>query len=174
MQGFRLGSILGFEIRVDLSWFLIFFLVLWTLSAGIFPTNYPGLDSATYLAMGIAATLLFFASLLGHERSHSLVARTKGIPIEGITLFIFGGVSQTRMDAETPGDEFQEDGHVVGIITLNQVKDIPREEWQDSTLKDTMIPTKNAVIASAEEQMSQVLQKMQNSGVRRVLVIQNG
>jgi Zn-dependent protease len=107
MQGFRLGSIFGFEIRVDLSWFLIFFLVLWTLSAGIFPTSYPGFGNATYFGMGIVATLLFFASLLAHELSHTFVARAKGIPVEGITLFIFGGVSRTRMDAETPGDEFQ-------------------------------------------------------------------
>lgn len=67
-----------------------------------------------------------------------------------------------------------EDGHPVGIITLNQVKDIPREEWQYRTVGDTMIPTKKGVIANPEEQMPQVLQKMQNSGVRRVLVIQNG
>jgi Zn-dependent protease len=349
MEGFRLGSIFGFEIRVDLSWLIIFFLVLWTLSAGIFPTNYPGFDSSTYFGMGIVATLLFFASLLAHELSHSFVARAKGIPVEGITLFIFGGVSRTRMDAQTPGDEFQiagvgpvvslllaavfgliwyvgkntglsvvftgvfaylavinlalaifnmlpgfpldggrvfrsllwkytgnlkkatkiasnggkwlsyllivfgvlemfagailgglwliligwflynaaetsyeelllrsslqgvkaqeimtphpetvspdmklqelvdryflsrryhsfpvtQDGHPVGIITLNQVKDIPREEWQYCTVKDTMIPTENGVTARPEEQMSQVLQKMQDSGVRRVLVIHN-
>ncbi|AHJ28938.1 site-2 protease family protein [Nodularia spumigena CS-584] len=349
MQGFRLGSIFGFEIRVDLSWFLIFFLVLWTLSAGIFPTSYPGFGNATYFGMGIVATLLFFASLLAHELSHTFVARAKGIPVEGITLFIFGGVSRTRMDAETPGDEFQiagvgplvslllagffgliwyvginagwsvvftgifaylavinlalaifnmlpgfpldggrvfrsmiwkytgnikkatkiastggkwlaylliafgalemfagailgglwliligwflynaaetsyeelllrtslkgvkareimtphpetvspemnlqelvdtyflsrryhsfpvtQDSHPVGIITLNQVKDIPREEWKYRTVKDTMIPVENRVTARPEEQMSQVLQKMQDSGVRRVLVIQN-
>lgn len=350
MEGFRLGSILGFEIRVDLSWLLIFFLVLWTLSAGVFPASYPGFDNATYFGMGIVATLLFFASLLAHELSHSFVARTKGIPVEGITLFIFGGVSRTRMDAETPGDELQiagvgplvslllsgffgliwyvgisfswsvvftgvfaylaainlalaifnmlpgfpldggrvfrsllwkytgnlkkatkiastagkwlsylliafgildmfsgvilgglwliligwflynaaetsyeelllrttlegiqareimtpypetvspdiklqelvdnyflnrryhsfpvtEDNQPVGIITLNQVKDIPREEWQYRTVKDTMIPTENGVTARPDEEMSKVLQKMQDSQIRRVLVIQNG
>jgi Zn-dependent protease len=50
---------------------------------------------------------LFFASLLAHELSHSLVARAKGIEVEGITLFAFGGVSRTRTEVETPGDEFQ-------------------------------------------------------------------
>ncbi|MGH1396419.1 MAG: site-2 protease family protein, partial [Trichormus sp.] len=115
MQGFRLGSIFGFEIRIDLSWLLIFFLVLWTLGAGLFPANYPGLDNATYFGMSIVATLLFFASLLAHELSHSFVARSKGIPVEGITLFIFGGVSRTRMDAENPGDEFQI--AVIGPVT---------------------------------------------------------
>ncbi|MBW4689741.1 MAG: site-2 protease family protein [Komarekiella atlantica HA4396-MV6] len=349
MQGFRVGSIFGFEIRIDLSWLLIVFLVLWTLSTGLFPANYPGLSSATYFGMGLVATLLFFASLLAHELSHSFVARNKGIPVEGITLFIFGGVSRTRMEAENPGDEFQiaiigpltsvllaaffgliwfigrnagwsivvtgvasylasinlilaifnmlpgfpldggrvfrsilwkytgnqkkatqiassggkwlayllialgfwelfgsallgglwliligwflynaaeasyeeilvrtslegvkareimtpypetvnadltlqdlvdkyflsrryqsfpvtQDSHPIGIITLNQIKDVPREEWVYRTVKDTMIPTDKGVTARPEEEMSQVLEKMQESGVRRVLVTQN-
>ncbi|UKO99156.1 site-2 protease family protein [Nostoc sp. UHCC 0870] len=349
MQGFRLGSFFGFEIRIDLSWLVIFFLVLWTLSTGLFPANYPGFDNATYFGMGIVATLLFFASLLAHELSHSFVARSKGIPVEGITLFIFGGVSRTRMDAENPGDEFQiaiigpvtsfvlsalfgllwyigrnagwsvvvngvtsylasinlilaifnmlpgfpldggrvfrslvwkytgnlkkatqiastggkllgyllialgilqtfggavlgglwfvligwflytaaeasyeeillrtslqgvrvrevmtpypetvnaeltlqelvdkyflsrryhsfpvmEDSKPIGMITLNKVKDIPREEWMYRTVQETMIPTQEGISARPEEQMSQVLEKMQTSGVRRVLVIQD-
>ncbi len=105
MNGFRLGSVLGFEIRLDYSWFVIFFLILWTLSAGFFPSSVPGLSPATYLVMGTVGTLLFFASLIAHELSHSVVARRKGIPVEGITLFIFGGMARTRMEAEEPGDE---------------------------------------------------------------------
>lgn len=115
MQSFRLGSILGFEIRVDLSWLLIFFLILWTLTANLFPFNYPGLSGSTYIVMGVTGTILFFVSLLLHELSHSIVARLKGIPVEGITLFAFGGVSRTRMEAETPGDEFQIAG--IGPLT---------------------------------------------------------
>lgn len=115
MTGFRLGSIFGFEIRIDFSWLLIFFLILWTLTAQLFPFNYPGLSSSTYIAMGVAGTLLFFTSLVLHELSHSLVAKAKGIPVEGITLFAFGGVSRTRMEAETPGDEFQIAG--IGPLT---------------------------------------------------------
>lgn len=115
MQSFKLGSILGFEIRVDLSWLLIFLLILWTLTVDLFPFNYPGLSNTTYLVMGVSGTILFFTSLLLHEISHSLVAKTKDIPVEGITLFAFGGVSHTRMDAEAPGDEFQI--AVVGPLT---------------------------------------------------------
>lgn len=117
MGDFRLGSVLGFEIRIDFSWFIIFFLILWSFTAVIFPQNFPGLDQATYIGMGVAMTLLFFASLLAHELSHSVVARMKGIPVEGITLFIFGGVSRTRMEAETPGDEFQ----IAGVGPLSSV-----------------------------------------------------
>lgn len=106
MGDFRLGSVLGFEIRIDYSWFVIFFLILWSFSAVVFPAEFPDRSTATYLAMGGVGTLLFFVSLLIHELSHSVVARAKGIPVEGITLFIFGGMARTRMEAEDPGDEF--------------------------------------------------------------------
>ena len=104
-SGFRLGSVLGFEIRIDHSWFVIFFLVLWSLSAGFFPDELPDRSDGVYLAMGSAATLLFFASLLAHELSHSVMARAKGIEVEGITLFIFGGMARTRLESEDPMDE---------------------------------------------------------------------
>jgi Zn-dependent protease len=117
MGGIRLGSVLGFEIRIDYSWFIIFFLILWTLGFGIFPAAAPGLAPATHLLMGLAGTLLFFASLLAHELAHSLVARAKGIPVEGITLFIFGGMAHMRMDFEKPRDEFQ----VAGVGPLSSL-----------------------------------------------------
>lgn len=106
MGGIRLGSIRGFEIRIDISWFVILFLVLWSFSGAVFPAQYPDQSTGTYLLMGAAGALLFFASIIAHELSHSVVARRKGIPVEGITLFIFGGIAHTRMEAETPGDEF--------------------------------------------------------------------
>jgi Zn-dependent protease/predicted transcriptional regulator len=107
MGGFRLGSILGFEIRIDYSWFIIFLLILWTLGLGVFPASYPGQPTSTYIAMGAIGTLLFFASLIAHELSHSLVARGKGITVSGITLFVFGGMAHATMEFEDPADEFQ-------------------------------------------------------------------
>ncbi len=106
MGSFRLGRIFGFEIRIDFSWFIIFFLILWTFTFAVFPQSAPGLPRGAYVAMGLIGTLLFFASLLTHELSHSFVARAKGIPVEGITLFIFGGMARTRAEAASPGDEF--------------------------------------------------------------------
>jgi Zn-dependent protease/predicted transcriptional regulator len=117
MGGFRLGSILGFEIRIDYSWFIIFFLILWTFGFAVFPAMYPGLEGGMYLAMAGVGTLLFFASLLAHELSHSLVARRKGIPVSGITLFVFGGMAHTSMEFETPGDEFQ----IAGVGPLSSL-----------------------------------------------------
>jgi Zn-dependent protease/CBS domain-containing protein len=107
VSGLRLGRILGFAIHADSSWFILFFLVLWSFTAMVFPQNAPGLGRPTYVVMGLAGALLLFASLLAHELAHSVVARAKGVPVEGITLFLLGGMAQTRTEAETPGDEFQ-------------------------------------------------------------------
>jgi len=103
--GFRLGSVLGFEIRIDYSWFVIAFLILWSLAAGVFPTRVPGLERPAYLLMGAVGMVLFFASLVAHELSHSLVARRRGVEVAGITLFVFGGMAHTTGEAETPDDE---------------------------------------------------------------------
>jgi Zn-dependent protease/predicted transcriptional regulator len=103
--GLRLGSVLGFEIRVDLSWLVIFFLVFWSLAEAVFPQALPEQPRSTYLVMGLAGTLLFFSSLLAHELSHALVSRAKGIPVEGITLFIFGGIARMRREPDSPRDE---------------------------------------------------------------------
>jgi Zn-dependent protease len=108
MKGsFRLGRVLGFEISVDYSWFILFVLILWSFSTVAFPSSVPGLSSPVYGVMGVAGALLFFASLLAHELAHAVVARVKNIQVDGITLFLFGGVARTRTEAETPGDEFQ-------------------------------------------------------------------
>lgn len=104
--GFSLGHWFGFEIRIDYSWFLVFFLVLWTFSAAEFPRQAPGLRETVYYTMGTVAALLLFLSVLLHELSHSTVARSRGLEVEGITLFIFGGVARTRMEAKTAADEF--------------------------------------------------------------------
>lgn len=117
MGSFRLGSVLGIEVRIHFSWFVIFLLILWTFSQGIFPADYPGLSAWTYYVMGVAGALLFFASLLAHELSHSVVARRRGVAVEGITLFIFGGMARTRMDSRTAGDEFV----IAGVGPLSSV-----------------------------------------------------
>jgi Zn-dependent protease len=105
MGGLRLGSILGFEIRIDLSWFVILFLVFWSLSIAVFPNQFPELSRGVHLVMGTTGTLLFFASLLTHELSHALVSRAKGIPVAGITLFIFGGMAWATREPDSPEDE---------------------------------------------------------------------
>jgi len=97
--------VLGLEIRVDLSWLVIFFLVFWSLAEAVFPQEVPDQPRSTYLIMGLAGTLLFFASLLAHELSHAVVSKRRGIPVEGITLFIFGGVARMSREPDSPRDE---------------------------------------------------------------------
>lgn len=106
LGGFRVGHWFGFEIRIDWSWFLVFFLVLWTLSAQVFPRQLGGYGVTAYYAMGFVGSVLLFLSVLAHELSHSIVARSRGIEVEGITLFIFGGVARMRMEAQRAIDEF--------------------------------------------------------------------
>jgi Zn-dependent protease/predicted transcriptional regulator len=115
MHGVRLGKVLGFEISIDWSWLLIFFLVVFTLSSGYFPSLRQNFGVTTNWMLGVAAALLLFASVLVHELSHSVVARRNGIEVKGITLFIFGGVSQTADEPQSATEEFWMS--IVGPVT---------------------------------------------------------
>jgi Zn-dependent protease len=105
LGGFDVGRWLGFRVRVDVSWFVVLALVTWTFAAWELPSRLPGLSPAAYLALGLAGALLLFLSVLLHELSHSYVARARGVEVQGITLFIFGGVAEMTSEARTPGDE---------------------------------------------------------------------
>ena len=101
-----LFKMLGFAVRVDASWLLIAFLIVWSLAVGVFPEEVPGLPTGTYWWMGIAGALGLFASIVVHEFSHSIVARRYGVPMKGITLFIFGGVAEMEEEPADPKTEF--------------------------------------------------------------------
>ncbi|MCC2668312.1 MAG: Lead, cadmium, zinc and mercury transporting ATPase [Armatimonadetes bacterium] len=100
----RLGSLLGFEIRLDLSWFLVVGLMTWSLATGVFPPVYH-FDARTSWVLGALAALLLFASVVVHELSHAVVARAHGLEVSGITLFLFGGVAQLKDEPPTPRAE---------------------------------------------------------------------
>jgi Zn-dependent protease/CBS domain-containing protein len=102
-----LGRIGGVQVRVNWSWLVIFALIVWSLEAGIFPSQNPGLSKGTYIAMAVAAAVLFFASLLLHELGHAWEARREGMEIDGITLWLFGGVSQFKTRFPSAGAEFR-------------------------------------------------------------------
>ncbi|MDE2582644.1 MAG: site-2 protease family protein [Rhodospirillales bacterium] len=101
----RLFSLFGFAVSVDASWLVLAALVSWSLAAAVFPALHPGFTQATYWAMGIAATLGLFSSIVFHETAHSVVARRYGIPIRGITLFIFGGVAEMEEEPSSARGE---------------------------------------------------------------------
>ena len=103
----HLGRISGIMIGIDYSWFVIFALFVFLLGQGYLPVVAPGQPVGWYWVIALFTSLLFFASVLVHELSHALVARRSNIPINNITLFIFGGVSQMEDEPQTPGDEFK-------------------------------------------------------------------
>lgn len=106
-DSFTLGRFAGIRVGVNWSWLVVFALIVWTLSQSIFPRMNGGLSDATYLGMAIAAALLFFVSLLMHEFGHALVARREGMEIEGITLWLFGGVARFKGMFPSAGAEFR-------------------------------------------------------------------
>ncbi len=105
-SSFKLGRISGIEIGIHYTWLIAFGLVAWSLAQGFFPANYPGWTPGTYWLVGVVAALALFASVLVHELSHSFVALARGHGVHSITLFIFGGVSNLKTEAEEPADEF--------------------------------------------------------------------
>src|SRR5215218_9790753 len=77
-EGFELGRIVGIRIGIHWSWLVVFVLITWTLADSVFPNQNPGLSDSSYLAMAVAAAVLFFTSLLLHELGHALQARREG------------------------------------------------------------------------------------------------
>jgi Zn-dependent protease/predicted transcriptional regulator len=106
LPSWHIGRALGIPIRVHASWFLALLLATATLATGYLPDSLPGLSPERYWAMGGFAAVLLFFSVLLHELGHSYVALRYHIPIDRITLFIFGGMAQMRKEAPSPRAEF--------------------------------------------------------------------
>jgi Zn-dependent protease/predicted transcriptional regulator len=101
-----LFRVAGIQIAIHSSWIFAFVLITWSLAVGYFPERSPTLGVVGYWIIGAIAALLLFVSVLIHELAHSLVARARGLTVDSITLFIFGGVSNLTREPLTPGDEF--------------------------------------------------------------------
>ena len=101
----RLGRIAGVEVGLHWSLAIVFVLIVWSLAGQVLPEMVPGQPQPAYWLVSAPAALLFYASLLSHEMGHALVARRLGVKVDGITLWIFGGVARLRGDASTPGIE---------------------------------------------------------------------
>lgn len=103
---FRIFRIAGIDINVHISWLIILVFLTFSLATGWFPITYPGSSTAIYYLLGLIASILLFASVLLHELAHSFVARSRGLHVRNIVLFIFGGVSNIEQEPQTPGVEF--------------------------------------------------------------------
>lgn len=96
--GLTLGRIAGIRISIHWSWLIVFALITWTLAASVFPEQNPGHSDGAYIGMALAASFVFFGSLLLHELGHAFQARRERMEIDGITLWLFGGVAVFRGD----------------------------------------------------------------------------
>ena len=101
----QLARVFGIRIGVDVSWFFVLFLIIWSLS-GYYGDLFPGEDGKAF-GLATASALLFFLSILLHELGHAVVAIRNGIPISGIDLWMFGGVAKLERDTDSPGVEFR-------------------------------------------------------------------
>ena len=103
--GVRVGRIFGIDIAIDTSWVFIALLMGRSLT-NAFGRWHPDCHLATVLVTAIVATLLFFLSVVLHELAHSLVAKRFGVPVDRITLFLFGGVSNIEQEPPSAFAEF--------------------------------------------------------------------
>jgi Zn-dependent protease/predicted transcriptional regulator len=101
----RIGRILGIPIYIHASWVIIFVLITMSLGAQ-FTAQHPQWTRTQHWSVGVVTSLLFFASILFHEMSHSLVARAYKIRVDSITLFVFGGVARIGQEASSALQEF--------------------------------------------------------------------
>ena len=106
-ETFRLGRIAGIPIGVNWSVLVVLWLLAWSLAVGYLPSVEAGYRTGEYWVAGLLAAAIFLASLLAHELAHSIVATRSGVKVEGITLWLFGGVSKLDSEATTPRTEFR-------------------------------------------------------------------
>lgn len=105
-SGWRVGSLFGIPLFIDPSWFLV--LILVAIPRGLsWQISYPQWGALTAYTAGTLMALLLFGSVLLHELGHSLVARSQGIKVNSITLFLFGGIASIDQESKTPGKAFQ-------------------------------------------------------------------
>ena len=106
-ESLRLGTIAGVRVGINWSVLAIFVLLAFGLASGQLPAQFPDAGTAAYVAGGVIAAVVFLLSLLTHEVSHAVVARRNGLQVDGITLWLFGGVARLSGEADSPGAELR-------------------------------------------------------------------
>ena len=104
-ENVSLGRIAGIHVGFNWSLFVVAALIAWSLATSFLPAAAPGETSAAYWTAGVISAFVFLASLLAHELAHSIVAMQRGVKVEGITLWLFGGVSRFSSETNSPGTQ---------------------------------------------------------------------
>src|SRR4030043_1460620 len=107
MRGVKLFRILGIQISLNYTWFIVFGLIAWSLAVSYFPYHYPELSRSAHWAMGFLGAVFLFLSVLAHEITHSYIAKKEGMEVRETTPFLFGGVSQLTKEPEDPLKELK-------------------------------------------------------------------
>ena len=102
-ENLSLGRIFGIHVGLNWSLLVVAALIAWSLATSLLPTASPGQTSGAYWTAGVISAFVFLASLLAHELAHSVVATRRGVKVEGITLWLFGGVSRFSSETASPG-----------------------------------------------------------------------
>lgn len=105
LSGFPIARLFGIDIIVRPSWFIIAALILWSF-LGYFHQTFPHWDLLVVELIAAITTFLFFASIVVHELSHSLVGRAFGFSVQTITLFLLGAMAHLEDEATEPKKEF--------------------------------------------------------------------
>src|SRR3981081_4423965 len=102
-ENLSLGRIAGIHVGLNWSLLVIGALIAWSLATSLLPAAAPGQTSGAYWTAGIVSAFVYLAGLLAHELAHSIVAMGRGVRVEGITLWLFGGVSRFSSESSSPG-----------------------------------------------------------------------
>jgi Zn-dependent protease len=151
-RSIRLFSVRGIPIRLDASWLLIAVLVTWSLAVAVFPTLQPRLSAPQYWIMGVIGALGLFGSIVVHELCHAIVARRHAIPMNGITLFVFGGVAEMAGEPPTARAELRMAAAGpaasvgIGIVAL-VLAELSRSWWPTGVTVLSYLGTINLVLA---------------------------
>ncbi len=101
-ESFRIGRVAGIRIGANWSLLVVLWLLTWGVAGGRYPAEAPGYEPEVYWVAGLTTAAVFYAALLAHELSHALVGRRAGVRVEGITLWLFGGVTKMRGETGSP------------------------------------------------------------------------
>jgi Zn-dependent protease/CBS domain-containing protein len=104
-ENLSLGRIAGIHVGLNWSLLVVAALIAWSIATGILPAAAPGQTAAAYWTAGVISAFVYLASLLAHELAHSIVATRRGVKVEGITLWLFGGVSRFSSESGSPGSQ---------------------------------------------------------------------
>ncbi len=68
----------------------------------------------------------------------------------------------------------EEDGRTLGLLTLRRVKQVSRERWESTSVRETMGKLDEQITVGPHARMDGVLEKLEGGEAHRVLVVEEG